>query len=116
MADARELAQRQAQARAWFEALQAKLCAAFEALEADCLGPFAVENAAPGRFARYAVGAQGPQRRAEAAADGWRCFTAACSRRPACILDRPRRPSRRNSPSRFPAPRKTRASGRRAFR
>ncbi len=51
MADAGELAQRQAQARAWFEALQAKICAAFEALEADCPGPFALENAAPGRFA-----------------------------------------------------------------
>lgn len=50
MVDAGELARQQTEARAWFEALQAKICAAFEALEAECPGPFAPEIAAPGRF------------------------------------------------------------------
>ncbi len=50
MVDAGELVRQQAEARAWFEALQAKICAAFEALEAECPGPFAPESTAPGRF------------------------------------------------------------------
>ena len=45
------LAGEQAAARAWFEALQDRLVAAFERLEDEAPGPFAAETA-PGRFAR----------------------------------------------------------------
>lgn len=44
------LAARQKQAQDWFEALQARIIAAFEALEAEATGPFAQADAAPGRF------------------------------------------------------------------
>ncbi len=50
MVDVAELARQQTEARAWFEALQTKICAAFEALEVECPGPFAPESTAPGRF------------------------------------------------------------------
>jgi coproporphyrinogen III oxidase len=42
--------QQKAEAHAWFETLQARICAAFEALEEDCAGPFAEADMAPGRF------------------------------------------------------------------
>ena len=41
---------RQAAAREWFEALQLRICAAFEALEDASTGPFAPEAKEPGRF------------------------------------------------------------------
>ncbi len=37
-------------ARPWFEALQKRIFASFEALEAECAGPFAPEMTEPGRF------------------------------------------------------------------
>ena len=43
------LDRRKSEARAWFEALQARLLASFEQLEADCPGPFNAEAAEPGR-------------------------------------------------------------------
>lgn len=45
------LEQRKDAARTWFEALQARIVAAFEALEDDAAGPFA-EVTQPGRFER----------------------------------------------------------------
>jgi coproporphyrinogen III oxidase len=51
MSDTAQLDARKAQARAWFEALQGRIIAAIEALEADCPGPFARPDLAPGRFA-----------------------------------------------------------------
>jgi coproporphyrinogen III oxidase len=47
----KDLEIRQAEARACFEALQAKIIAVFEALEEDCPGPFAEPKQRPGRFA-----------------------------------------------------------------
>ena len=48
-----EIERRKAQARSWFETLQGRLIAAFEALERDAAGPFASRApAAPGVFAR----------------------------------------------------------------
>jgi coproporphyrinogen III oxidase len=44
-----QLETRKANARDWFEALQLRIIAAFEALEAEAAGPFA-EKADPGRF------------------------------------------------------------------
>ena len=41
---------RKGEARAWFEALQQKIIAAFESLEAEASGPFAQPRTAPGRF------------------------------------------------------------------
>ena len=41
---------RQAAAREWFESLQLRICAAFEALEDASTGPFAPEAKEPGRF------------------------------------------------------------------
>ncbi len=41
---------RQAAAQAWFEALQQRLVASFEAIEADCPGPFAPGADRPSRF------------------------------------------------------------------
>ena len=49
------IAARKAEARGWFEALQGRLIAAFEALERDAVGPFAPgASATPGVFARKA--------------------------------------------------------------
>jgi len=45
-----QTAPHKAQAQAWFEALQTQICAAFEALERDCPGPFAAADSAPGAF------------------------------------------------------------------
>lgn len=45
-----DIEQQKAEARAWFEALQTRVCAALETLEQECPGPFAQEGAAPGRF------------------------------------------------------------------
>ena len=42
---------RKAEAAAWFATLQDRICAAFEALEADCAGPFFPGAGAPGKFA-----------------------------------------------------------------
>jgi coproporphyrinogen III oxidase len=50
MTDATLLEKRKSEARAWFEALQLRIVAAFEALEDDCTGPFAPEASEPGRF------------------------------------------------------------------
>ncbi len=44
------LERRKAAAREWFEALQLRIIAAFEALEDEATGPFAPEATAPGRF------------------------------------------------------------------
>ncbi len=44
------LGQRKAAARAWFETLQERVVAAFEALERDAPGPFAEGAVEPGRF------------------------------------------------------------------
>ncbi|MBL1257205.1 oxygen-dependent coproporphyrinogen oxidase [Methylocystis sp. Sn-Cys] len=44
-----QLEARKNAAREWFEALQLRICAAFEALEDEATGPFA-ETTAPGRF------------------------------------------------------------------
>ncbi|BDV33985.1 oxygen-dependent coproporphyrinogen oxidase [Methylocystis iwaonis] len=44
-----QLEARKNAAREWFEALQLRICAAFEALEEEATGPFA-ETTAPGRF------------------------------------------------------------------
>lgn len=44
-----QLEARKKAAREWFEALQLRICAAFEALEEEAIGPFA-ETTAPGRF------------------------------------------------------------------
>ncbi len=44
-----DLEARKTTAREWFEALQLRICAAFEALEDEATGPFA-EATAPGRF------------------------------------------------------------------
>ncbi|MDJ0447353.1 oxygen-dependent coproporphyrinogen oxidase [Methylocystis sp. JR02] len=44
-----QLEARKKEAREWFEALQLRICAAFEALEDEATGPFA-ETTAPGRF------------------------------------------------------------------
>jgi coproporphyrinogen III oxidase len=41
----------QARARAWFESLRDRICAAFEAIEEECRSPFA-ESRPPGRFER----------------------------------------------------------------
>jgi coproporphyrinogen III oxidase len=49
-ADTNAIEQQKAEAHTWFETLQAKICAAFEALEEDCAGPFAASDMAPGRF------------------------------------------------------------------
>jgi len=43
-------ARRKDEARAWFEALQDKIIAAFELLEVEASGPFAEPGMAPGRF------------------------------------------------------------------
>jgi coproporphyrinogen III oxidase len=43
----------QARARTWFESLRDRICAAFEAIEADCTSPFAASRP-PGRFERTA--------------------------------------------------------------
>ena len=51
--DAAEAARRQTAARAWFESLRDRICAAFEALEDQYDGPGA-EDHAPGRFERKA--------------------------------------------------------------
>ncbi|MDB5569319.1 MAG: hemF [Hyphomicrobiales bacterium] len=50
----RALEARKQTARAWFEALQGRIIAAFEALEDECAGPFDPEApaGAPGRFVR----------------------------------------------------------------
>ena len=48
---ASDLEHHKAKARAWFEALQTRICAAFETLEQDCPGPFAQDGATPGHFA-----------------------------------------------------------------
>ena len=45
-----QLADRKARAREWFEALQLRICAAFEALENDASGPFSSQATEPGRF------------------------------------------------------------------
>jgi coproporphyrinogen III oxidase len=50
-ADTNAIEQQKAKAHAWFETLQAKICAAFETLEQDCAGPFAAADMAAGRFA-----------------------------------------------------------------
>jgi len=42
--------QRKSDSKAWFEALQQKLIDAFEAVERDCVGPFAPGATQPGRF------------------------------------------------------------------
>ncbi len=47
-----EIEGRKAAARAWFEALQDRIIAALEKLEAEAAGPFAPQAAGPGRFAR----------------------------------------------------------------
>ena len=39
-------------AKAWFETLRDRICAAFEAIEAEATGPFPPEANAPGRFVR----------------------------------------------------------------
>lgn len=44
-----QAAQQKAQAQAWFESLQAQICAAFETMEYECPGPFATD-AGPGQF------------------------------------------------------------------
>ncbi len=44
-----QLESRKQEAREWFESLQLRICAAFEALENEATGPFA-EATAPGRF------------------------------------------------------------------
>lgn len=49
--DTKAIVQQKAEALAWFETLQAKICAAFEVLEEDCAGPFVALDLAPGRFA-----------------------------------------------------------------
>ena len=46
-----QLAVRKARAKEWFEALQLRICAAFEALENDAPGPFSTQASEPGRFA-----------------------------------------------------------------
>ena len=43
------LEQRKSTAELWFQALQRRIIASFEALEADCQGPFG-EETAPGIF------------------------------------------------------------------
>jgi coproporphyrinogen III oxidase len=45
-----QIARHRVQAQAWFETLQANICATFEALERECPGPFAESGAAPGWF------------------------------------------------------------------
>jgi len=45
-----QLADRKARAREWFEALQLRICAAFEALENDASGSFSSQATEPGRF------------------------------------------------------------------
>ncbi|MEJ0050558.1 MAG: oxygen-dependent coproporphyrinogen oxidase [Methylovirgula sp.] len=49
-ANTNAIAPQKTEAHAWFEALQSRICAAFEALERDCIGPFAAADMAPGRF------------------------------------------------------------------
>jgi coproporphyrinogen III oxidase len=49
-AEANPIEHQKAAAQAWFETLQTKICAAFEALERDCAGPFAANGMEPGRF------------------------------------------------------------------
>ena len=39
------------EARTWFAALRDRICAAFEAIEDDCPGPYALGADTPGRFA-----------------------------------------------------------------
>ncbi len=39
-------------AKAWFETLRDRICAAFEAIESEATGPFPAEASAPGRFVR----------------------------------------------------------------
>ncbi len=46
-----QLETRKAAARDWFESLQMRIIAAFEALEDEAAGPFAAEATTPGRFA-----------------------------------------------------------------
>ncbi len=46
-----QLESRKAAARDWFEALQLRIIAAFEALEEEASGPFSPEATTPGRFA-----------------------------------------------------------------
>ncbi len=48
--DTNAIEQQKGEAHTWFEALQRRICAAFEALEKDCAGPFAASDMAPGRF------------------------------------------------------------------
>ena len=50
MSEAALLETRKAAARQWFEALQARIIGAIEALERGCAGPFAEPGAAPGSF------------------------------------------------------------------
>ncbi|MBM3642545.1 MAG: coproporphyrinogen III oxidase, partial [Alphaproteobacteria bacterium] len=45
-----QLEARKDAARAWFESLQLRIIAAFEALEDEAPGPFATGSDAPGRF------------------------------------------------------------------
>jgi coproporphyrinogen III oxidase len=49
-ADTNAIEQQKAAAHTWFEALQRRICAAFEVLEEDCAGPFAAADMVPGRF------------------------------------------------------------------
>ncbi len=51
MNDTNDLEIRKAEARAWFEKLQDHILAVFEALEEECVGPFADASLRPGRFA-----------------------------------------------------------------
>jgi coproporphyrinogen III oxidase len=50
--DSAVVARLQTEAPAWFVALRDRICAAFEALEAEASGPFYPEAIAPGRFER----------------------------------------------------------------
>ncbi|RFB81617.1 oxygen-dependent coproporphyrinogen oxidase [Methylovirgula sp. 4M-Z18] len=52
MTDQTLLDTRKSQAQAWFEALQVRICGAFEALEDACAGPYDPSATAPGRFVR----------------------------------------------------------------
>lgn len=55
-----ELEARKNAARAWFESLQLRIIAAFEALEDEAPGPFAPDADAPGRFVLTAWGRTDP--------------------------------------------------------
>ena len=50
MEDATMLEERKGHARAWFEALQLRIIAALEAIEAEACGPFDASATGPGRF------------------------------------------------------------------